>query len=159
MRTPLPKHMRAPPVARFASGILFCDRIWGILADANGDGILAAARFHVGLARTVATLASAGLFRSVRVGHSPSHRGVLETSILILMACNADLGSCIAIAGRRRVLGLLSRTVVFRGFLGRLVRWIGDALIGRAANLCFRLALVLSARRSKRGKRHQDNSN
>src|SRR5215471_14370880 len=116
MRTPLPKHMRASPVARFASGILFCDRIWGIFAEANGDGVLAAASFHVGLARPVATLASAGLFRSVRIGHSPSHRGVLETSILILMAGNADVASYIAIAGRRG-LGLLLRTVVFRGFL------------------------------------------
>src|SRR5215467_9491040 len=59
MRTPLPEHMRSPPMARFAGGILFGDGIRGVLTKANGDGVLAAAGFHVDLTGPMATFASA----------------------------------------------------------------------------------------------------
>lgn len=106
MRTALPEQVRTSRMAIHADRILFRNGIAGILAEPYGNRVLASAGLHVCLARTVACLASARLFRAVRIQHHRlSHRGVLEAAILIFVAGDAHFASDVASSIRFRLRG------------------------------------------------------
>ena len=83
MRTALPEQVIASRVAVQAGGVLLGNGVIGILAEANGNGVLAATCFDVGLARPVARFAAASLQGSPRMRHHLAHDGVLEAAFLI----------------------------------------------------------------------------
>lgn len=106
MRTAFPEHVRASRMTIHADGVLFRNGIVGIFAEPYRNRVLAAAGFHMRLARTVACFASTRFFGTVRIEHHRlSHSGVLEAAILIFMAGNAHLASDVAFNGRFRLRG------------------------------------------------------
>src|SRR6266849_2559180 len=73
VRTALPEQVIAARMAVHAGGVLFCNGVIGILAEANGNAVLAAASFHVGFAWPVARFATASLQRSPGIRHHLAH--------------------------------------------------------------------------------------
>src|SRR6266404_3822095 len=93
MRTALPEQVIAARMAVQAGGVLLGDGVIGILAEANGNGVLAAACFDVGFARPVARFATASLQGSPGIRHHLAHDRVLEAPLLIDVAGYAGLAA------------------------------------------------------------------
>lgn len=87
MRATLPKEMIASRMAVQAGGVLLGNGVIGILAEANRNGVLAAACLDMGFARPVTRFAAASLQRSPGIPqHDLAHDGVFEAMLLILVA-------------------------------------------------------------------------
>src|SRR5690242_2993313 len=93
MRTAFPEQMRPSRMAVLADRVLLGNGVWRILSKANGNGVLAAAGFHVSAARSVARFAAPCFQRGLGMGHRFTHDGVLEAVVLVLMAGNAGLAA------------------------------------------------------------------
>ena len=94
VRTALPEQVIAARMAVQAGGVLLGNGVIGILAEADGNGVLAAACFNVGFARPMTRFAAASLQRSPGIPqHNLAHDGVLETAFLIDVAGYAGLAA------------------------------------------------------------------
>ena len=96
-------------VAGQAGGILFFDGVGGILAEADGNSVFAAAAFYVRLARSMASFAALRLQRGSGMGHDFAHDRVLEAILLVLVTGDAHVRAGVLTArlgwlGRGRVL-------------------------------------------------------
>src|SRR5215831_762962 len=100
MRAALPKQVCAARVTVLAHCVLLGKGIWGILAEAHGNCVFAAAGLDVGSARAVTRLTAAGFQRSSGMGEGLAHGRILEAVILVLMAGNAGLAAhVVAVSG------------------------------------------------------------
>src|SRR5258708_35204256 len=102
-------------MAIHANGVLLRDRVRGILAETNRNGLFASAGFNVGSAWSMTRLAAAGLFRSVRISqHYFAHHRVLEAPVLIVMTGDAGFAADVVAVRRLRQ----RRFVLFLGSCG-----------------------------------------
>jgi hypothetical protein len=100
VRAAPPEEVIAAGMAIQTDGVFLGNGVRGVLAETNGDGVLAAPGLNVGFAWAVASFASTGLLGSPGMRHHFAHDGVLEAAILILVASYAGLAAyIIAIRG------------------------------------------------------------
>ncbi len=100
--TAAPEHLIALGVAGETGRIALFNRSGGILGEADGNRVLAAAGLHVGPAGSVTGFAAQLLLGSFGVGHGIAHDGVDETLLLVGVAGHAHLGADVIALGRGR---------------------------------------------------------